>query len=107
MTIGTGYYYSRWRPGLGSVLVFLAMLSSTVQYFIQKYNYKKDVARIERFVQKARLAAWGPRLIPLTTSKKVRVSLSNNPYEDDGRSVEMLVDPDHVYLVRAVPPGTM
>jgi len=97
---GTGYYYSRYRPGLGSVLVFLTILSSVLQLVVQKMNYKKDLDRINRFVTKARIAAWGPKMIPQPGSKKVRVSLeTSGPEQDGGRSVEMLVDEHHVYLL--------
>ncbi|KIO32767.1 hypothetical protein M407DRAFT_95742 [Tulasnella calospora MUT 4182] len=99
---GTGYYYSRYRPGLGSVVVFLVMLSSGLQLVVQKMNYKKDLERIDRFRSKARQAAWGPRMIPQPGAKKVRVSLSNSIQDEDGptaRFVDMLVEGEHVYLL--------
>ncbi|KAG8901869.1 hypothetical protein FRC01_009725 [Tulasnella sp. 417] len=99
---GTGYYYSRYRPGLGSVVVFLVMVSSGLQLVVQKMNYKKDLERIDRFRIKARTAAWGVRMIPQPGAKKVRVSLSNSIEDEDAptaRFVDMLVEGEHVYLL--------
>lgn len=96
--LGTGYYYSRYRPGLISVLVFLVSLTSGLQLFVQQYNYWMDTKRIERFVKKARKLAWGPDMKPQAGAKKVRLLLTERPGDD--RSVEMLVEGENVYLVR-------
>ncbi|KAI0304092.1 hypothetical protein BC826DRAFT_212066 [Russula brevipes] len=40
---GTGYYYSRFRPGLGTVFVFLTVLSTGLHYLVQRMNYKRDL----------------------------------------------------------------
>lgn len=87
---GTGYYYARYRPGIGvrlvilyawsifdlinvqSVLVFLTTLTSCLQYVIQSLNYRKDVERIDKVVGDARRAAWGPNLTPVVGQRKVR-----------------------------------
>lgn len=55
-----------------SVFVFLVILSSGVHYVVQRINYRRDLARIERFVSEARSAAWGPRMVPLEGKRKVR-----------------------------------
>lgn len=86
---GTGYYYSRFRPGLGvrrqsfffyanilicaaqTVLVFLAVLSTGLHYVIQRINYKRDLARIEYIISQAKQAAWGPKLLPAGGRRKV------------------------------------
>jgi DnaJ family protein C protein 1 len=86
---GTGYYYSRFRPGLGvrrqfiffyasiltwaaqTVLVFLAVLSTGLHYVIQRINYKRDLARIEYIISQAKQAAWGPKLLPVGGRRKV------------------------------------
>ncbi|KAG8865233.1 hypothetical protein FRB96_000123 [Tulasnella sp. 330] len=94
---GTGYYYSRYRPGLISVLLFLLILTSGMQYIIQKYNYWMDTRRIERFVKKARKLAWGPEMKPQPGAKKVRLLLTERPGDD--RTVEMRVDGENVYLL--------
>ncbi|KAF9534238.1 hypothetical protein CPB83DRAFT_843909 [Crepidotus variabilis] len=100
---GTGYYYSRFRPGVGTVLVFLTLLTSGLQYLVQNINYKKDLKRIEVIIQRARSAAWGPKLVPITGTRKVRVGLGDS-VDSDGeyvgsKFVDMVVDEQHVYLL--------
>ena len=86
--------------------MFLTLLTSGVQYLVQTLNYKKDLERIETFVRQARLAAWGPKMLPLEGARKVRVSRNAAEAESGGdggggaRSLEMLVEGDAVYLVR-------
>lgn len=95
---GTGYYYSRFRPGLGSVLVFLTVLTSSLQYIIQKMNYRRDLERIERIRQDARLAAWGPKMIPVEGQRKVKVNLSGLT-PGDTRSIDMVVEGMNVFIL--------
>ena len=87
---GTGYYYSRFRPGLGvgglrgtrtvgwgshgtlqTVLVFLVFVTSGVQYLVQRLNYTRDLKRIDWIVSQARTAAWGSKLNPVEGQRKV------------------------------------
>ena len=85
---GTGYYYSRFRPGLGvrrqiifyasiltwtaqTVLVFLTVLSTGLHYVIQHMNYKRDLARVEHIIIQAKQAAWGPKMLPVGGRRKV------------------------------------
>lgn len=95
---GTGYYYARFRPGLGSVLVFLTVLTSSLQYIIQKMNYRRDLERIERIRQDARLAAWGPKMIPIEGQRKVKVNLSGGT-PGDARSIDMVVEGMNVFIL--------
>jgi len=99
---GSGYYYERFRPGLGSVLVFLALLTSGLQHIIAHYNRTKDLARVDRFVRLGKASAWGPKGVPLEGKRKVRVPVAGG---DDtaarsagGRMVDLLVDGTDVYL---------
>ncbi|EAU84840.1 hypothetical protein CC1G_00359 [Coprinopsis cinerea okayama7 len=100
---GTGYYYSRFRPGLGTVLIFLVILTSSLQYLVQNLNYKRDLARIETITSKAKAVAWGPKLVPLTGQRKVRVNLGDAHDEDgnvyDSRWIDMVVDGNDVYML--------
>ena len=85
---GTGYYYSRFRPGLGvcrqlffyasiltwaaqTVLVFLTLLSTGLHYLIQHMNYKRDLARVDHIISQAKQAAWGPKMLPVGGRRKV------------------------------------
>ncbi|KAI0268247.1 DnaJ-domain-containing protein [Gloeopeniophorella convolvens] len=103
---GTGYYYSRFRPGLGTVLVFLTILTSGLHYVVQRMNYKRDLARIEHILEQARSTAWGPKMIPLGNRRKVKVNLGGSPRLDEdgnvvnGRSIDMVVESDgEVFMV--------
>ncbi|KAF8639839.1 hypothetical protein AX17_001094 [Amanita inopinata Kibby_2008] len=100
---GTGYYYSRFRPGLGTVFVFLTFFTSTLQYIIQRINYKKDLERVQYIIREARLAAWGPKLVPSTGQRKVKVNLRSkhdeDGYVDSSRFLDMVVECDTVYFL--------
>ncbi|KAJ2922087.1 hypothetical protein H1R20_g14997, partial [Candolleomyces eurysporus] len=100
---GTGYYYSRYRPGLGFVLTFLVAVTSLLQYMVQGMNYKRDLARIEHITGKAKAAAWGPKMIPLTGQRKVRVNLGEAHDEDgnvlDSKWIDMVVNGEEVYFL--------
>ncbi|KAH8830489.1 DnaJ domain-containing protein [Flagelloscypha sp. PMI_526] len=102
---GTGYYYSRFRPGLGSVLTFLIFLTSGLQYLVQKMNYNKDVQRIDHFITEARLAAWGPKMTPLNGQRKVKFNLGGRSRLDEdgnviqGRWIDMVVNETEVYIL--------
>ena len=52
--------------------MFLIILTSGLQYLVQRINYKRDLQRIERIVGKAKAAAWGPKMIPTNGRRKVR-----------------------------------
>ncbi|VDC07300.1 unnamed protein product [Peniophora sp. CBMAI 1063] len=103
---GTGYYYSRFRPGLGTVLVFLTILSSILQYVFQKMNYTRDIERIELITSQARKLAWGERLTPLSNRRRIKVPLGGPPRVDEdgnvlmGRALDMVVEPNgDVFIV--------
>ncbi|KAI0686431.1 DnaJ-domain-containing protein [Cytidiella melzeri] len=102
---GTGYYYSRFRPGLGTVFVFLTLLTSALQYVVQSINYKRDLQRVEKIVGQARSAAWGNKLTPGEGQRKVKVNLGGGSRYDaegnplQGRWVDMVVDGNDVFFV--------
>lgn len=102
---GTGYYYSRFRPGIGvcarlcltifltliasilpipnrwkiyrveqqTVSTFLVLLTTGLQYMVQRLNHARDLERIERIRQDAKTTAWGDRLVHPESQKKVSV----------------------------------
>lgn len=102
---GSGYYYARFRPGLGTVLVFLTILTSGLQYLVQTLNYKQDLRRVELAKRDARLAAWGPKMEPLQGKRKVKVNLGGGPRRDEdgnvvaGKMVDMVVEQDNVFIL--------
>ncbi|KAG0141517.1 hypothetical protein CROQUDRAFT_663731 [Cronartium quercuum f. sp. fusiforme G11] len=66
---GTGYMYSRWQPGLGFVLIFLASVITLVQYGIQHVHYRSELSRIKKFQIAAKQAAYGPKGIQSNSEK--------------------------------------
>ncbi|KAH0553109.1 hypothetical protein GP486_006700 [Trichoglossum hirsutum] len=60
---GTGYYYSRFRPGLGSVLVGLFILGGgAAHYGILRLSWRRQRDFVGRYIREARRAAWGDEL---------------------------------------------
>ncbi|KAF9250640.1 hypothetical protein DTO006G1_5744 [Penicillium roqueforti] len=60
---GTGYYYSRFRPGLGSVLVGLFLVfGGGAHYAALILSWKRQREFVDRYIRQARRAAWGDEL---------------------------------------------
>lgn len=61
---GTGYYYSRFRPGLGSVLAGLFLVfGGAAHYGALILSWKRQREFVDRYIRQARRAAWGLSLI--------------------------------------------
>ena len=57
---GTGYYYARFRPGLGSVLVGLFIFGGGLVHYAAMYiSWQRRKEFVERYVRNARKSAWG------------------------------------------------
>ncbi|KAK2814615.1 hypothetical protein FQN49_008136 [Arthroderma sp. PD_2] len=57
---GTGYYYNRFRPGLGSVLFGLFLVfGGAGHYAALTLSWKRQREFVERYVKHARRSAWG------------------------------------------------
>lgn len=60
---GTGYYYSRFRPGLGSVLAGLFLVfGGGAHYGALILSWKRQREFVNRYIRQARRAAWGDDL---------------------------------------------
>ncbi|CAI7623484.1 hypothetical protein PCG10_001014 [Penicillium crustosum] len=60
---GTGYYYSRFRPGLGSVLVGLFLVfGGGAHYAALVLSWKRQREFVDRYIRQARRAAWGDEM---------------------------------------------
>ena len=60
---GTGYYYSRFRPGLGSVLAgLLLVFGGAGHYAALVLGWKRQREFVDRYIRQARRAAWGDEL---------------------------------------------
>lgn len=57
---GTDYYYNRYRPGLGTVIVGLFfVVGGGVHYLIMYMSWKRQKEFLERYIKFARDTAWG------------------------------------------------
>lgn len=57
---GTGYYYQRYRPGLGSVIFGLFIfVGGGVHYLALFLNWRKHKEFVGRYIRHARQTAWG------------------------------------------------
>ncbi len=88
------------------VLAFLTLFTALLQNIVHRMTYKSELARVRTFIQLARKAAWGPKLQRSETARKVKVNIRGNPDVEGeeqvsmpGRTVEMLVEGDEVYIV--------
>lgn len=60
---GTGYYYARFRPGLGTVLAGLFIFVGGGGHYIALYmSWKRQQEFVGRYIKFARHAAWGENL---------------------------------------------
>lgn len=60
---GTDYYYNRYRPGFGTVLVgCLLVLGGGFHYVALYMSWKRQREFVERYIKFARRAAWGDNL---------------------------------------------
>ncbi|KAJ9092488.1 hypothetical protein QFC19_008701 [Naganishia cerealis] len=75
---GTGYYYSRFRPSIFHVIVFLVAVSSLIHYLILRVNYRRDQQRIEYFTRAALAKAGnGSSLISGTNTPTAEMTQQN------------------------------
>lgn len=94
---GTEYYYSRYRPGFGTVLVGVFLFAGGGAHYIALYmGWKRQREFVERYIKYARNAAWGENLgvnIPGVDGQPVAVPApapvrEQQMYEDEnGRAV--------------------
>lgn len=84
---GTGYYYARFRPGLGTVLVGLFVTGGGLVHYAAMYlSWKRQREFVERYIRHARRAAWGDesRVQGIPGIDGVGVTLPPNSIQDEG-----------------------
>lgn len=60
---GTEYYYSRYRPGLGTVVAGLFLFAGGAAHYLALYmGWRRQREFVERYIKFARHAAWGENL---------------------------------------------
>ncbi|GAA6049457.1 hypothetical protein JCM3770_007349 [Rhodotorula araucariae] len=105
-------YYSRYRPGLGSVLAGLTIFSCFIHYLFMYLTYRVNKMRITAFREQALEAAWGPTKKPLAGKRKLKTKTGEQgatmgmPGINGGRAIapgsllELAVEgPDKVYVI--------
>jgi hypothetical protein len=82
---GTGYYYSRYRPGLGTVVAGLFLFAGGGAHYLALYmSWKRQREFVGRYIKFARHAAWGENLgIPGVDAAPAPAP--QIPAEDEGR----------------------
>lgn len=74
---GTGYYYSRFKPGLLFVFFVLYVLVSTFQYVSLRINRRQDFRRIVELKHQIKLQAWGGSFVPPSDGSSRKVQAQN------------------------------
>ena len=108
-------YYSRYRPGLGSVITGLFIFSLFVQYLFLYLTARVQKMRISAFRHQALEAAWGPTKKPTAGQpqgkKKLKVKtgeqgdplgipgINGGKAIGAGSTIEMMIDNEKVYIV--------
>ena len=60
---GTEYYYNRYRPGFGTVMVGLfVFIGGAIHYLTLYMSWKRQREFVDRYIRYARQAAWGNQL---------------------------------------------
>lgn len=61
---GTEYYYSRYRPGLGTVLFGVFVVAGGGAHYVALYmGWRRQREFVERYIKFARHAAWGDNMV--------------------------------------------
>ncbi|KAK8442231.1 hypothetical protein ACI3LY_002005 [Candidozyma auris] len=74
---GTGYYYSRFRPGIVMTLLFLFFLISGFHFIALKISRKQDFKRIVTMKEEVKAQAWNNSPIPPADGSDRKVEAPN------------------------------
>lgn len=86
---GTGYYYQRFRPGLGSVMLGLFVFVGGGMHYLALYmGWKRQREFVDRYIRHARRTAWGdesgvPGIASLGNSAPAPVPVSDTQSEEE------------------------
>ncbi|KAF1360352.1 hypothetical protein EJ07DRAFT_155320 [Lizonia empirigonia] len=96
---GSGYYYDRFRPGLGSVLVgVMIVMGGGMHYFALLMGWKRRKEFVERYIRHARKTAWGDETaIPgIPGANGVSASVPVNSQQFDEGEEEQEKEPEFI-----------
>lgn len=95
---GTEYYYSRYRPGLGTVMFGVFVFVGGAAHYLALYmSWKRQREFVERYIKFARHAAWGENLginVPGIDAQPVEAPRQEPPQQqmmqdEDGKPIPM------------------
>ncbi|KYK58223.1 hypothetical protein DCS_05236 [Drechmeria coniospora] len=92
---GTDYYYSRYRPGLGTVVFGLFVLGGgAIHYLVLYMSWKRQKEFVERYVKFARTTAWGnsagiPNIESASGPTLGSTPGTSTPVDEDGMPMAM------------------
>ncbi|KAI1142648.1 hypothetical protein F5Y05DRAFT_126161 [Hypoxylon sp. FL0543] len=91
---GTEYYYSRYRPGLGTVLFGCLLVGGGGFHYLALYmSWKRQREFVERYIKFARQAAWGDNLgIPGVDTPAAATPPPQAPAADDEQQPPMALN---------------
>ncbi|KAI0842798.1 hypothetical protein F5Y06DRAFT_256126 [Hypoxylon sp. FL0890] len=91
---GTEYYYSRYRPGLGTVLFGCLLVGGGGFHYLALYmSWKRQREFVERYIKFARQAAWGDNLgIPGVDTPGAATPPPQAPAADDEQQPPMAMN---------------
>ena len=94
---GTGYYYARYRPGLGTVLTFLFIAVGGAGHWYALYlTWGRDQKFMQKYIDFARSKAWGDNLnIPgLDGTATPPVVAEEDPNQPSNRRQRRMMEKD-------------
>lgn len=74
---GTGYFYSRFRPGVALVFLVLFVIVSSFQYVSLRISRKQDHKRIASMKKEILMQAWGGSFVPPLDGSARKVQAAN------------------------------
>lgn len=78
---GTGYYYSRFRPGMGTTVIFLYVLVGLFHFVSVKINRKQDYKRVVQLKEQIKSQAWNGSILPPEDGSDRKITNSMNGKE--------------------------
>ncbi|KAK6842713.1 J domain-containing protein C2E1P5.03 [Apiospora arundinis] len=91
---GTGYYYNRYRPGLGTVLVGCFLAGGGLFHYVALYmSWKRQREFVDRYIKYARNAAWGENVaIPGVDTAAAGTGTATPPAVEDEQAPMMAMN---------------
>lgn len=77
---GTGYLYSRFKPGFGFTLLVIYIFIGAFQYVSLKISRKQDYKRLAALKQDVIARAWNNSIIPPLDGSSRRIGLGTNEF---------------------------